>query len=424
MPSKLFSSLIGARTALNTSVMSTRMMHRIKHRSEIADANTCRRVVVKLGSAVVCRPDEFGVALGRLAGVVEQVADLQRSGRQVVLVTSGAVAFGRQLLVQQNALSRSIRQTLKGNASSGIDPRACSAAGQGGLVALYQTMFQQYGIMSAQVLVTKNDFKDRKTLEHLRQTMNELMGIGVVPIINENDAVSPPGEEGADLDGVISVVDNDSLAANIATQMRADFMLLLSDVDGLYSGPPGKPGSRLMHRYMPDIANDVEFGAGSKVGRGGMQAKVGAAAWAWQKGVAVAIANGLRPGIISEVLAGKKVGTFFTDAESKSMDMEAVASDTRRAGRNLAVMPAAHRSDIVNRLADLLIERQDDILRANHKDISAAEGGKVTSAMINRLKLTPAKLESLATGLRQIAAGAEHHLGRVVKKTKVIYSMI
>jgi delta-1-pyrroline-5-carboxylate synthetase len=152
-----------------------------------------------------------------------------------VLVTSGAVAFGRQLLAQQETLSRSIRQTIKtSSGGAGIDPRACSAAGQGGLVSLYQAMFQQYGITVAQVLVTSNDFRDRKTIQHLNETMNALLNIGVIPIVNENDAVSAPGAEGVDLEGVISVVDNDSLASNIAKQMKADLMLLLSDVEGIY----------------------------------------------------------------------------------------------------------------------------------------------------------------------------------------------
>lgn len=212
----------------------------LNHRHELKDPQMCQRVVVKLGSAVVTRQDEVGLALGRLASIVEQVAEMMQQGREVVLVTSGAVAFGKQLLSQQNALSRSIRQTLKvGGTRSvaqtpSVDPRACSAAGQGGLVSLYQSMFSQYGVTCAQVLVTKNDFKDRNTLLHLRETVDELLRMDVIPIINENDAVSPPGAEGADLEGVISVLDNDSLAANIARQIHADLMILLSDVDGIY----------------------------------------------------------------------------------------------------------------------------------------------------------------------------------------------
>lgn len=100
-------------------------------------------------------------------------------------------------------------------------------------------MFAQYGIICAQVLVTKNDFKDRNTLNHLRETLDELLRMDVIPIINENDAVSPPPTQSADLEGVISVLDNDSLAANISRQLRADLMVLLSDVDGIYRSATG-----------------------------------------------------------------------------------------------------------------------------------------------------------------------------------------
>ncbi|EDQ93056.1 uncharacterized protein MONBRDRAFT_19302 [Monosiga brevicollis MX1] len=402
------------------SVLAIRNLHRVKHRSEIADPRKCNRVVIKLGSAVITRTDEYGLALGRLASIIEEVAELQRQGREVILVTSGAVAFGRQLLAQQDALSRSIRQTLKkGTFGSGIDPRACSAAGQGGLVSLYQAMFSQYGITCAQVLVTKNDFRDRRTLTHLNETMNALLNIDVVPIINENDAVSPPAEDGADLDGVISVVDNDSLASNIANQMEADLMLLLSDVEGIYNGPPKKAGSRLLERFAPNELDDISFGAGSKVGRGGMKAKVGAACWAWHKGVGVVIANGMRPHVISEILQGKRVGTFFTDAISKSTDIETVAKSVRQGGRDLSVLPAQSRREIIERLADLLVEREKDIMAANRRDVEEARENNTSTALLNRLSLTPAKLQSLAAGLRQIAGDADHHLGRVVKRTQL-----
>ena len=99
---------------------------------------------------------------------------------------------------------------------------------------MYETMFAQYGITCAQILVTKNDFKHRSTVDNLRDTINDLLLMNVVPIINENDAVSPPGNVGADLQGVLSVTDNDSLAANMAVQLNADVLVVLSDVDGIY----------------------------------------------------------------------------------------------------------------------------------------------------------------------------------------------
>lgn len=207
---------------------------RLSTREDLISPDQCRRIVVKVGSAVVTREDECGLALGRVAGIVEQLSELQLQGRQMMLVTSGAVAFGKQMLAQQNMLARSVRQTLRPSGLLNIDPRACSAAGQGGLISLYQSMFQQYGITCAQVLVTKNDFLSRQTMIHLGETLNELMRTNVVPIINENDAIAPPGTINADLEGVLSVTDNDSLAANVSRHLNADLLMILSDVDGIY----------------------------------------------------------------------------------------------------------------------------------------------------------------------------------------------
>eukprot|EP01147_Barroeca_monosierra_P010226 gene10226-2382_t len=415
---------VPAPTTIQTQL---RYSSHIMHRHQLSDPRIARRVVIKLGSAVITRQDEVGVALGRMASIIEQAAELQQQGREVILVTSGAVAFGKQLLQQQNALSRSIRQTLKFTGASqptGVDPRAASAAGQGGLVSLYQSMFSQYGITCAQVLVTKNDFRARSTLTHLTDTLNELLSMNVIPVINENDAVSPPGIQNADMEGVISVLDNDSLAANVAKQVGADLLLLLSDVDGIYSGPPNKPSSRLLDRYCPDSNPDITFGSGSKVGRGGMQAKVDSATWAWRNGSAVIIANGMKLNTIKSVTSGQKVGTFFTNEASMSANVEEQCAAVRRGGRKLSQLPPSARQEIIERLADLLVERESGILKANQRDIKAAKEANTSEALVARLSLTPAKLKSLADGLRQIAAGSDQHIGRVLKKTKISDNLI
>ncbi|KAG7256501.1 hypothetical protein CRUP_004145 [Coryphaenoides rupestris] len=161
----------------------------LAHRSEFRQA---RRIVVKLGSAVVTRGDEGGLALGRLASIVEQ-------GREMMIVTSGAVAFGKQRLRHEILLSQSVRQALhsgqnqlKEMAIPVLEARACAAAGQSGLMALYEAMFTQYSTCTAQILVTNLDFHDEQKRRNLSSTLHELLRMNIVPIINTNDAVVPP----------------------------------------------------------------------------------------------------------------------------------------------------------------------------------------------------------------------------------------
>ncbi|KAG7270463.1 hypothetical protein CRUP_017945, partial [Coryphaenoides rupestris] len=178
----------------------------LAHRGELRQA---KRIVVKLGSAVVTRGDECGLALGRLASIVEQVAMLQNQGREMMIVTSGAVAFGKQRLRHEILLSQSVRQALHSGQNQlnemsmpQLEARACAAAGQSGLMALYEAMFTQYSTCTAQILVTNLDFHDAQKRRNLNSTLQELLRMNIVPIINTNDAVVPPPEPDSDLHGV------------------------------------------------------------------------------------------------------------------------------------------------------------------------------------------------------------------------------
>jgi delta-1-pyrroline-5-carboxylate synthetase len=196
-----------------------------------------------------------------------------------------------------------------------IDPRACAASGQSGLMALYAAMFSQYGVSTAQVLVTKSDFQNEYTLQNLQSTLKELLDLNIVPILNTNDSIAPPPEKGKDLQDVISIKDNDSLAARVAVLARSELLLIMSDVNGLYNKPPTDDDARLLHTYSPDQHNAfVNFGDKSKVGTGGMQSKVQAATWALQQNCSVVICNGARENAITDIVNGKKIGTFFTNS--------------------------------------------------------------------------------------------------------------
>uniref|UniRef100_A0A672MII0 Delta-1-pyrroline-5-carboxylate synthase n=1 Tax=Sinocyclocheilus grahami TaxID=75366 RepID=A0A672MII0_SINGR len=398
------------------------------HRSDLRQA---KRIVVKLGSAVVTRGDECGLALGRLASIVEQVAMLQNQGREMMIVTSGAVAFGKQRLRHEILLSQSVRQALhsgqnqlKDMSLPVLEARACAAAGQSGLMALYEAMFTQYSTCTAQILVTNLDFHDDQKRRNLKSTLHELLRMNIVPIINTNDAVVPPPEPNSDLQGVISIKDNDSLAARLAVEMRADLLIALSDVEGLYDSPPGSDDAKLLDTFYPGDQHSITYGTKSRVGIGGMEAKVKAALWALQGGTSVVIANGTHPKVtghvITDIVEGKKVGTFFSEVKPAGPTVEQQTEMARSAGRTLASLEPEQRSDIICALADLLTERKDQILSANKKDMEhAVSTGRLSPAMLKRLSLSSSKLNSLSIGLRQIAVSSQDSVGRVLRKTRV-----
>ncbi|KAK7919468.1 hypothetical protein WMY93_010752 [Mugilogobius chulae] len=360
------------------------------HRSELRQA---KRIVVKLGSAVVTRGDECGLALGRLASIVEQVAMLQNQGREMMIVTSGAVAFGKQRLRHEILLSQSVRQALHTGHNQlndmslpVLEARACAAAGQSGLMALYEAMFTQYSTCTAQVLVTNLDFHDDQKRQNLNSTLQELLRMNIVPIINTNDAVVPPPEPNSDLQGVISIKDNDSLAARLAVEMKADLLIALSDVEG----------------------------ESCSLGSAGRHLSV--------------IANGTHPKVtghvITDIVEGKKVGTFFSEIKPAGPSVEQQTEMARNSGRTLASLHPDQRSEIICQLAELLTERKDEILAANKMDVELAVTAEhMAPAMLKRLTLSPAKLNSLAIGLRQIAVAAQDSVGRVLRRTRVAHNL-
>jgi len=386
-----------------------------------------KRVVIKMGSAVITREDGKGLALGRLASIIEQVAEMQNAGRECVMITSGAVAFGKQKLSQELMMSMSMRETLQNTNSRDDVMRAMhnsfarpnAAVGQSGLQALYETMFRNYGILVGQVLVTKSDFYNEQTRNQLFATLQELMALNIIPIINTNDAVSPPPQKDEDNEGILGIKDNDSLASRVAVEIGADLAILMSDVDGIYDKPPSHDNARVIHTFIPSDVSKVEFGAKSNVGTGGMESKVKSALWALGNGTSVVICNGMKYRTIRKIIDGEKVGTFFAKTTMDGQPAEILAKNARNGSRTLSSLTPSDRADIIQTIADLLIQKEDEILAANKLDLDAAQAEGITGPLFSRLAITRGKLESLATGLRQIADNSYENVGKIIRKTKV-----
>uniref|UniRef100_W8BEN1 Delta-1-pyrroline-5-carboxylate synthase n=1 Tax=Ceratitis capitata TaxID=7213 RepID=W8BEN1_CERCA len=399
--------------------------------TERSQLKYARRLVVKLGSAVITREDNHGLALGRLASIVEQVAECHLEGREVMMITSGAVAFGSQKLAQELLMSLSMRETLspkdhtRGEHGTLLEPRAAAAVGQSGLMSLYDAMFAQYGVKIAQVLVTKPDFYNEETRNNLFCTLSELISLNIVPIINTNDAVSPPmflkdddlpvgSKKG------IAIKDNDSLSAMLSAEVQADLLILMSDVDGIYNKPPWEDGAKLMHTYTSNDRHVIEFGKKSKVGTGGMDSKVKAATWALDRGVSVIICNGMQEKAIKTIIAGRKVGTFFTEStEGFSTPVDVLAENARVGSRQMQALSPEQRANAVNHLADLLLSREEFILQANAKDLAEAKRHGLAKPLLSRLSLNSAKLKNLSIGLKQIAESSHKNVGRVLRHTRL-----
>ncbi|CAB4070272.1 ALDH18A1 [Lepeophtheirus salmonis] len=324
-------------------------------------------------------------------------AELQNRGIHCILITSGAVAFGKQKLSQELMMSMSMRETLHNNRMSKEDindmmksslKKPNAAVGQSGLQALYEMMFRNYSIIVGQVLVTKADFYDVNSRTQLFNTIRELICLNIIPIINTNDAVSPPMAMATEDDSseFIAIKDNDSLAARVAVELNADLAILMSDVDGIYDKPPTEEGAQILHTYsVSSRSQDIEFGEKSDSGTGGMESKVKSASWA---------------------------------SESDGDPVEIMAKNARNGSRKLLSLSPIERADIISKIANSLVDRQEEIMAVNQKDLKMALKNELSPPLLSRLKFTKAKIISLADGLKQIADTSYENVGKVIRRTK------
>lgn len=261
----------------------------------------CRKIVVKVGTSTLSYPSGR-LNFQRIESLAAVISDLQQSGKQVLLVSSGAIAAG------------SGRMGIKERPSELSEKQALAALGQTGLMKIYQKFFDIRGQQVAQVLLTKDIVLVSERRFNAANTLNSLIDMGVIPIINENDTVAT--EE-------IEFGDNDTLSAYVACLVGADLLVMMTDIDGLYSADPRTSSDARLIPLVHNITNEMEDsakGTGNSFGKGGMVTKLTAAAVCKADNIPVVITNGNRPSNLQDVLSGKSVGTLFHWASASNYE--------------------------------------------------------------------------------------------------------
>ena len=261
-------------------------------RSKLKDK---KRVVVKIGSSSLQHPETGDLDYIKMDILVRELCNIRNQGKDVILVTSGAIACGRR------AVHISKPATI-------AEKQACAAIGQARLMTTYQRIFSEYGHLAAQILMTRNTIVADLNRYNAHNTFSELMNMGVFPIVNENDTIST-----FEIEDVIG--DNDTLSAIVTALTGADLLILLSDIDGLYTDDPHKnPDAKFIDRVDSLTDELLSMGkgtTGSDIGTGGMETKLTAAKIATYSGADMVIANGKDVRVIHRIMEGRNYGTIF-----------------------------------------------------------------------------------------------------------------
>lgn len=257
------------------------------------------RIVIKIGTSTLTHPTGL-LNIRRVEELCKVMSDLKNRGHEVILVSSGAIGMGAGKLF------------LPGKPSDIPTKQAAAAVGQCELMYTYDKLFSEHNHTVAQILITGEDTRNPERRRNFENTVKRLLELNVIPVINENDSVAT--EE-------LVIGDNDTLGAIVAVSVGADLIILLSDINGLYTADPHKnKAARLLER-VEEITPEIEKmtgGAGSRLGTGGMTTKVAAAKLAMEAGIDMVIANGSVPDVLYDVVEGKQVGTRFVAKRSQS----------------------------------------------------------------------------------------------------------
>lgn len=253
-----------------------------------------KRIVIKVGSSTLTHKNTGNLNYSILEKLVRAISNLKNAGKEVILVSSGAVAVGREILKMGTR-----PKTMS-------EKQACAAIGQCKLITYYQKLFSEYGQIASQVLMTKYSIEHEKTYQNLENSFKELLKCGSIPIVNENDAIATDE---------IEFGENDTLSAIVSVVTNADLLILLTDIDGLYTDDPFENKEAkfidIVTKERNDICKMAKKSSDSDVGTGGMYTKVMASNIINPLGIDMMIASGKNPDILNKILNGEKHGTLF-----------------------------------------------------------------------------------------------------------------
>ena len=252
-----------------------------------------KRIVIKVGTSTLAYPQTRKLNLTRIEYLIREIADLHNAGKEIIFVTSGAIAAGIG------------RMGLSDKPDNVPENQALAAIGQGVLMHIYEKFFAEYGKTMAQLLLTKDNTIDEHARENSRNSLLAILQMGVIPVINENDAIATDE---------IKIGDNDNLSAMVATMIDAEALIIITDIDGLYSKNPTTNKDAKFIDEVDEITPEIEKlagGAGTKLGTGGMYTKIQAAKIATSSGITMLIIPGSNIGAIRKCLNGENIGTIF-----------------------------------------------------------------------------------------------------------------
>lgn len=262
-----------------------------------------KRIVIKIGSSSLVHENTQNLDYVKLEKLIRFICDLRNQGKDIVLVSSGAIGVGAKSI---GLIERPKTTSMK---------QACAAVGQGQLMMVYQKLFSEYHQVSAQVLLTFDVITSDERRLNSVNTFNELLQLGIIPVVNENDTVAT--EE-------IEFGDNDTLSAVVASLIKADLLILMSDIDGLYTDDPHQNRNAQLIPEVTEITEELRQmgkGATTVLGTGGMKTKIAAASIATDSGADMAIVNGESIEILAKLFAGEDIGTLFLAHKNKNFHL-------------------------------------------------------------------------------------------------------